>query len=818
MKIRRILFMILLCLSLTVMFGCGGDGGNGDGTADGSGGGSVGDGNNSDGNGNGSDDGNGGSTDGAKPDGGSGEKMLRVTVMPSKGVRAPAVNPITVKYGESVSFYADIENGYLMKNVIGAKYDANTREVRIDSVTKDTRITLEAEAVGYDTGLAYTFMLSGGESDSASIKNGFSILVGGSIHVQSLEDAIFLGWSFGASVKDGGTIVSKDRDYYFNVKPEQASGDSLMIFANYTETTLNTVYYHANGGSINPNSKNITHTTYYKAEVENDVVKVTLGSKYFDHIGAVASLFWDDGSFTREGYVLKEFNTLPDGSGTGYDPGSKYPIKYEGSELYCIWAKESEHSDFSYRSVSFSYPTNVTAARAPHWDLNGIEITAYNGDDREIVIPEKIDGKTVTSIAQGAFVNKSVETLILSRFLIKVADGAFVGCSSLETIYYPDGIYYISDAAFDSESLQNMNNLYVKASIAPRRPTGDASFAKKFTRFVANPEYKRVAIVSGSSSFQGLSAEYLEALLGEEWCAVNFGTTRTTHLYLYMALLGAYADEDDIIIYAPENSIYEMGEPAFYWKTLRDIEGMYNVFRHTDMTGYTRVFTAFAEFNQGTGGSFSRYASNERCYEELINSYNIYGEYDHKNRHQYNQSSLYSASYDIRLDKYYVGTNGGLVDITESKYADNMNKTIERAKQNGAFVCFSFAPMADIDINTNTKAGGAAWFDAYEQLIEDTYCFDYVLGDAENYIFNVKYFYDNAFHPNDYGRVYRTYRVYTDICEELIGIPEEERTDYYVGARIDDQNRLVDENGVVLFDGSMFEVGSYGRPLTPADI
>ena len=27
-----------------------------------------------------------------------------------------------------------------------------------------------------------------------------------------------------------------------------------------------------------------------------------------------------------------------------------------------------------------------------------------------------------------------------------------------------------------------------------------------------------------------------------------------------------------------------------------------------------------------------------------------------------------------------------------------------------------------------------------------------------------EYFYDNAFHPNDYGRTYRTYQVYLDLC------------------------------------------------------
>ena len=50
---------------------------------------------------------------------------------------------------------------------------------------------------------------------------------------------------------------------------------------------------------------------------------------------------------------------------------------------------------------------------------------------------------------------------------------------------------------------------------------------------------------------------------------------------------------------------------------------------------------------------------------------------------------------------------------------------------------------------------------------EDTYAFDGILGGAKDYIFHHEYFYDNAFHPNDYGRTFRTYQVYKDLCAVL---------------------------------------------------
>jgi hypothetical protein len=46
-----------------------------------------------------------------------------------------------------------------------------------------------------------------------------------------------------------------------------------------------------------------------------------------------------------------------------------------------------------------------------------------------------------------------------------------------------------------------------------------------------------------------------------------------------------------------------------------------------------------------------------------------------------------------------------------------------------------------------------------------------VLGKSSDYVFAHVYFYDNAFHLNDVGRAYRTYRVYLDLAE-LLGIED----------------------------------------------
>ena len=60
-----------------------------------------------------------------------------------------------------------------------------------------------------------------------------------------------------------------------------------------------------------------------------------------------------------------------------------------------------------------------------------------------------------------------------------------------------------------------------------------------------------------------------------------------------------------------------------------------------------------------------------------------------------------------------------------------------------------------------------------DELIADIYDFDGVLGKCSDYVYAHEYFYDNAFHLNDIGRAYRTYRVYLDLAE-LLGIESAE--------------------------------------------
>ncbi len=748
-----------------------------------------------------------------------GEKTYKVSLIAPDGVTVTSQNPQTVKEGEDASFVLSVEPGFVFVSATKGDYDRQTSTLTIKGITADTRAEIVFKRSDYDTSVKYKYFFHGLEGDKSSPSSG-KYSAGERVTVTAgAADKVFAGWSLGNNIKSGGELLSREKEYTFELSPALAKDtDEIHIYANYTEGNI--MYYDLNGGKLNLSSQNIKNTTYYTAADWGNSLKVTIKSSYLELAGA-ASTFYDDGSFVRDGYVLAEYNTKADGSGEGYSLGSKFPLNLGTDTLYCIWKKDSLHSDFKYTDVHFGYASGTDATKAPHWVTDGIRITKYTGSDKEVVIPEKIDGKYVTAIAAGAFDGcTSMETLVMHRFILSVERGAFKGCSSLSTVYYPDGIYNIYNDSFDKESWSGIRNFYVNATMAPRYSTADGSFALKFTRLLANSDKKRIIVIAGSSSFQGLSTEYFEALVDGEYTLINFGTTRTTHGYLYLEAMQHYASEDDIILYAPENSIYMYGEPTLYWKTLRDMEGMYNLFRYIDIQGYENVLGAFAELNRGDDSALDkntspRYKRNPQRYEDAINrsGMNEYGEYIYPERRaEYVNADYFKDYYEITLNDRVKSLKEGVFSnsvpseepwqtsdkwcsIKDDRYTVGMNRAIAAAKSSGALVLFSFAPADASKLCAEAKADLGAWIDAYEKMILEVYEFDGILGECESYVFAHEYFYDNAYHTNDYGRVWRTYALYLDIAR--------------LGGKTDLKGHLDEGNE---FEGCLFEESSDSTP------
>lgn len=80
-----------------------------------------------------------------------------------------------------------------------------------------------------------------------------------------------------------------------------------------------------------------------------------------------------------------------------------------------------------------------------------VEITGYNGNDTDVVVPDKINGKSVTSIGDWAFYDcTSVTSIKLPNSVTNIGEGAFNDCTSLISVTIPDGVASIGDNAFSS--------------------------------------------------------------------------------------------------------------------------------------------------------------------------------------------------------------------------------------------------------------------------------------------------------------------------------------------------------------------------------
>ena len=70
-------------------------------------------------------------------------------------------------------------------------------------------------------------------------------------------------------------------------------------------------------------------------------------------------------------------------------------------------------------------------------DAGTAAVTGYTGDKTVVVIPGTLGGRTVTAVAEGAFVGSPVEALSLPDTVTDVAFGALAKCSSLSVLRTP---------------------------------------------------------------------------------------------------------------------------------------------------------------------------------------------------------------------------------------------------------------------------------------------------------------------------------------------------------------------------------------------
>ncbi|MDE6658646.1 MAG: leucine-rich repeat domain-containing protein [Eubacterium sp.] len=106
----------------------------------------------------------------------------------------------------------------------------------------------------------------------------------------------------------------------------------------------------------------------------------------------------------------------------------------------------------AYAATSGTYEYDVLADGT-------VEITEYFGYASTEVVPDTIDGKTVTSIGEGAFfMSGRLVEVTLPNSIVNIGESAFTGCEKLTTVTIGSGTVNIADDAFlGCEKLASIN-------------------------------------------------------------------------------------------------------------------------------------------------------------------------------------------------------------------------------------------------------------------------------------------------------------------------------------------------------------------------
>ena len=92
-----------------------------------------------------------------------------------------------------------------------------------------------------------------------------------------------------------------------------------------------------------------------------------------------------------------------------------------------------------------------------HMSEDDFYLTGYTGDADAVVVPDQIDGHTVTVIDFGAFLGKGMTSVTLPDSVREIGESAFQECKNLKEIKFGSGLETIRSTAFAMcESLEKV--------------------------------------------------------------------------------------------------------------------------------------------------------------------------------------------------------------------------------------------------------------------------------------------------------------------------------------------------------------------------
>ena len=546
------------------------------------------------------------------------------------------------------------------------------------------------------------------------------------------EGYIFSGFSKNAFLVDGGEPLNKSENYSF-----YATDPLTVLYANYTKIGEYHIVYHVNGGTVgNSEVKHYTFTGQYNSHF---MLQYTLHDAN------------DKVAFARDGYVLVGYSTTPVDDYRSYGSANYIPgfsnlggiceVDRECGVLllYCVWAKESPITSFTYEEHTYTNMYKQANSKKEH-SIQGYRITAYHGDEKTIVIPEKINGIPVVGIAPNVILQNSTQIgrIVLPKTVCCVEENAFVGACDLVELVFFNALQVVYNNSFSS----SLMTLVINSQRSPAMNGAEGSFIMKYERmrYLKKNDEQILIVLSGSSSLNGLNSRLLSELLEEEYQIINYGTNAGANMLFYLKVISNYVTEGDLVVYAPEYTMQQtFGSNSLGYKTFRGNDQGYDIFREVDISEFTNVFSEWMIYQKEmmvkTPGE---YQNEKEC------GMNIYGDLlGSRNKNQYKNGNASN-----------LGT-GYLSDAN----AQRLNAVNSVFVSKGASIVLTFAPGDKLQFTDSSIATNA---DKFAQNCANKLDFA-VISNPGTYLLEEEFIFNSQWHPTFKGANIRTVELAFDI-------------------------------------------------------